>query len=124
MAIDRNRGAFVQEEYRYEVAEDASVKARQPQARVIELGTNLDLEAAKRLAVEILDEQAPLAQAYSLTFEGVDVIKPSDFDGSPPTYRCNFPGWPVQLSDLLRIVSVEVDYENWITTVLIKGAIR
>lgn len=124
MAIDRNRGAFVQDEYRYEVAKNDDIKAKQSQARVIEIDTNLDLEAAKRFADEILSEQGPLAQAYSFTFQGVDIISPSDFDGSPPTYRCNFPSWPVELTDLLRVVSVEVNYESWTTTVLIKGAIR
>lgn len=123
MAIDRNRGAFVKEEYRFEIDEATEVKAVQGQARVIEIKTNLDMTAAATLAREIMDEQKHVSQAYSVSFEGIDIIGPSDFIGSPPTFLCNFPDWPVELTHKLRTLSVEVNGETMTTTVLLKGAI-
>lgn len=124
MAIDRERGAFVQEEYRYETAQDAAVKTVQKQARPIEFDTNLNMSAAAALAAEILAEQKYVGQAYRLTFQGIDVVKPSDFIGSPPTFLCNFPEWPTDLTSKLRLMEVEMNPEAWTTTVLIKGAIK
>lgn len=43
MAIDRERGSFVKEGYRYEVSEAPEVTAVQKNARKITLRTNLDL---------------------------------------------------------------------------------
>ena len=124
MAIDRERGSFVQDEYRYEIAEDLTVKAAKGEPRSISFDTNLNQAAAKALADEILAEQKHVSQSYSVVFQGVSVVGPSDFKGSPPTFLCNFPTWPVELTDLLRVVSVEADGENWTTTVLLKGAMK
>jgi hypothetical protein len=124
MAIDRERGAFVQEEYRYETAQDDSVKAIQKQARIIEIDTNLNMAAAAAFAAEILADQKHVCQAFRLRFQGIDVVKPSDFIGSPPTFLCNFPEWPTDLTSKLRLLEVEADPESWTTTVLIKGAIK
>ncbi|WP_300115523.1 hypothetical protein [Sphingobium sp.] len=121
MAIDVNRGAFVKEEYRFEERSAPEVLALQPQARVIKLETNLDLAAAGALADEIMDEHKHVAQAYEVVLAGVDVCDDQSFIGSPPTFTCNFPDWPVDQTDLLRVVSVVVDYQNWLTTITIKG---
>lgn len=121
MAIDANRGTFVKEEYRYAEQSEPSVLADQPQARIIKLDTNLDIVAATRLADEIMDEHKHVAQAYEVVIAGVDVCDDEKFIGSPPTFTCNFPDWPVDQTDLLRVVAVTVDYQAWLTTITIKG---
>lgn len=124
MAIDVNRGAFVKEEFRYEEASAPEVLAEQPRARIIKIDTNLDQTAAKALADEILADQKYVPQAYSITLAGVDVCRPSDFVGSPPTFLCNFPDWPVKLTEKLTTIGVTIDYQNWTTSVLIRGPIK
>lgn len=121
MAIDVNRGSFVQEEYRYAEQSDPLVLAVQPQARIIKLDTNLDSDAAAALADEIMDEHKHVAQAYEVVIAGVDVCDDQQFIGSPPTFTCNFPDWPVDQTDKLRVIAVSVDYQNWLTTITIKG---
>ncbi|MBT0668400.1 hypothetical protein HT136_08460 [Novosphingobium profundi] len=124
MAIDPERGSFVQQEYRYAESINNDVLAEQSQARVIPLDTNLDMEAAQALADEVLAEQRYVSQAYSVTFQGVDVIEDEDLVGSPPTFLCNFYDWPVRVTERLTTISVNVDYKNWITTVVMKGPIK
>ena len=62
-----------------------------------------------------------LFQFVTPVLAGVDVCDDQSFIGSPPTFTCNFPDWPVDQTDLLRVVSVVVDYQNWLTTITIKG---
>jgi hypothetical protein len=121
MAIDPNRGSFVKEEYRWEVSEDASVAAIQPNARKITLPTNLDQQAAKALATEILNEHRQVAQAYRVSLAGVGTVGMGDLIGSPPTFSCVFTDWPVQSTDVLRTISFSTDYGSFTQEITIKG---
>ncbi|KKI22404.1 hypothetical protein [Sphingomonas sp. Ag1] len=121
MAIDPDRGSFVKEEYRYEVAKDDAVTAVQPNARKITLQTNLDLAAAKVLADEILAEHKSVAQAYRVTLQGVDNVTMADLIDSPPTFACVFPDWPVQQTDTLRSITIVTDYGTFTQEITIKG---
>lgn len=121
MAIDANRGAFVKEEWRWEEELAADVLAIQPNARTIKLETNLDLAAAKVIAVELLSDLKHVGQAYNITLQGVGIIKGADFIGSPPTFSCNFPDWPVKQTDKLMLIGYAEDFVNNATTITIKG---
>lgn len=124
MAIDANRGAFVKEEYRWEEEQDAEVLAIQPNARTIKLETNLNLAAASVIAVELLSDLKHVGQAYSITLQGVGIIKGSDFIGSPPTFSCNFPDWPVKQTDKLILIGYAEDHDRNITTITLKGPMK
>lgn len=121
MAIDPDRGSFVKEEYRYEIAKDDDVAAVQPNARKMTLQTNLDLVAAKVLADEILSEHKQVAQAYRVTLQDVDNVTMADLTDSPPTFSCVFSDWPVQQSDVLRSISITTDYGTFTQEITIKG---
>ena len=121
MAIDVNRGAFVKEEWRWEEVTAPEVLAVQPNAKPIKLETNLDLAAARVLAVELLTDLKHVSQPYIITLEGVGIYKGEDFVGSPPTFSCNFPDWPVVITDKLLIIGFAEDYSNWTTSITIKG---
>lgn len=121
MAIDADRGAFVKEELRWEEVDAPEVLAVQPNAKPIKLETNLDLAAARVLAVELLNDLKYVSQAYVITLEGVGIYNGEDFVGSPPTFNCNFPDWPVEITDKLLIIGFAEDYSNWTTSITIKG---
>ena len=121
MAIDPDRGSFVKQEYRYEIAEDKAVADIQPNARKITLPTNLNLDAANALAKELLSEHKQVAQAYRVTLAGVDAVKLADLIDSPPTFSCSFPNWPVQSGDVLRSVTISTDYGSFTQEITIKG---
>ena len=121
MAIDPNRGSFVKEEYRYEIANDENVAAIQPNARKITLRTNLDLVAAKALADEILAEHKQVAQAYRITLADVNTVTMADLIDSPPTFTCVFNDWPVQQTDVLRSITISTDYGAFTQEITIKG---
>ncbi len=121
MAIDSERGSFVKEEYRWEISEAPEVTAIQPNARKITLRTNLNLEAAKALSDEILDEHKEVAQAYRVTVADVDTVTMADLIDSPPTFSCVFADWPVQSIDTLRTISIETDYGSFTQNITIKG---
>lgn len=121
MAIDPNRGSFVKEEYRYEVSDAPDVTAIQPNARKITLKTNLDLAAAKALADEILLEHQHVALAYRVNLKDVTTVTMADLTGSPPTFSCVFPDWPVQSTDTLRSVTIATDYGSFTQEITIKG---
>ncbi|OAH42766.1 hypothetical protein AX777_05880 [Sphingobium yanoikuyae] len=124
MAIDAERGSFVKDEFRFIEKSAPDVLALKPDARIIELETNLDLAACEVLAVELLDEHKHVAQVYNITIEGVDFITPSDFVDSPVTVTCNFPDWPVSQTDKLTVVAVSHDYTSWTTTITARGPIK
>lgn len=121
MAIDRERGSFVKEEYRYEVSEAPDVTAVQRNARKITLRTNLDLAAAKALADEIKTEHQHVAQAYRVTLADVTTVRIADLIDSPPTFSCVFTDWPVQQSDVLRSITIATDYGTFTQEITIKG---
>lgn len=121
MAIDPDRGSFVKNEYRWEVAEDKAVAEVQPNARKVTIPTNLNSAAASALASEILAEHSEVAQAYRISIAGVETVTMADLTDSPPTFSCIFPNWPVQSTDVLRSVSVSTDYGSFTQEITIKG---
>ncbi|MGK2911224.1 MAG: hypothetical protein ACSLE1_15695 [Sphingobium sp.] len=106
MAVTAARAAFVLNEWRYQIAEDTSVKTKFPNAREVVLETQLAQAAATTLAAAYLAETDSLAMVYEVDIE--DVIHLEDLSNLA-RYYCTFPGH-VDDGRIYRLISAEVDY--------------
>lgn len=89
MNIDPNRSTFVQQEYRYEIAQNLSIKAVYPSARELVHNTNLSDVDSSNLAANLFNENNKVTQAYDVEVEGIYDL--DDFEGGPLRWVLNFP---------------------------------
>lgn len=86
MPVDPNRASFVQQEFRFEEAEDQSVRAIYQTARQYTHLTNLTSSAvAQALANAIFAEARKPASAFKVEIEGYVLI--DTIDGGPLRYE-------------------------------------
>lgn len=121
MALDPERATFLMAEYRVSVSEDAPTKADYPNWRTLRLSTNIATTAGgDALAAELLATFKLAERRFEAVCDGVDVVKLSDFDGSPPTFAPDFPRF--QTSGGTRLPeSVTIDHKAQSTTLLVRG---
>lgn len=117
MSTDSNRAAFVQQPYRYEVAQDATVKARNPLARTLEINTNLDEPRATALAALYLSENKS-PRVFEVVLEGVMSL--SSLSDGVPRFILDDPRFATD-GRTLKLVSFTTDYEANTTTLQVRG---
>lgn len=117
MALDTNRAAFVQQEYRYATRTNPTVLARNPAARTVVLPTNLDEMTATALATKYLtDNNKP--RVFEIVIEGVTYL--DSFVGTVPTFILNAPKYQID-NRVLKVVGFTTDFEANTTTLQVRG---
>lgn len=117
MALDTNRAAFVQQEYRYTPKDDPLVLARNPAARTVEVSTNLDEATANALAAKYLAENAS-PRVFEIVIQGVTFL--DSFVGTVPSFTLNAPKYQTD-SRVLKVVGFTTDFEANTTTLQVLG---
>ena len=94
MPVDPNRASFVQQEFRFEEADDLNVRAVYPTARSLTLNTNLTNPAvAAALANAIFAEARKPASAFKVEVEGF--IQIDTLNGGPLRYEVHSPRYGI-----------------------------
>ena len=121
--IDPARGAFVKQDLRYSVAEDATTKSTYLGARAIEVPTNLSTTAQSlAAAAELLAFYKVPYQMINVSIEGVDVADMNSFDGSPPVFDVEFSDFGTLAGGSTMLpTSVAIDYQTMTTTLTLRG---
>ncbi|MDF0540744.1 hypothetical protein PX699_00175 [Sphingobium sp. H39-3-25] len=114
-----NRAAFVKNEFRYGIAENAAVLADEPNAREIIIDASLDEESAQALADAYLNETEIFGMAFELSIEGI--ISAKDFAGHPPLFRVTLPNHNIPTFRVFRAVYVSPDYMSGRTTIRVRA---
>ncbi len=118
MALNPARATFVTRPFRYETAQDLSVKSKFKGARELVIDTGLSAASAATLASTILNENKGLAQVFKVEIEGVFHLE--DLDGGPPRYTVSFPRYKTD-GRTFRLVSFETDYMAQLTSIVVRG---
>lgn len=122
MSLDFNRATFVAQEYRYQTVSDDDIKAVQPNAQSLELDTWVaDEFGVDQLADEVFDLSSSFQRLFTVTLTGTDDITLDDFDGSPPTFVCDFPDYATSPSEKYLPVEFSLDFATGVTTLTLKG---
>lgn len=117
-SYDTNRATFVQEEFRFTVAENATVLARNTtNPRVVEITTNLDEASASALANKYASENAT-PRAFEIVLEGVTFL--SSFVGGVPAFTLNFPKDATD-GRTFKVIGFSTDYDANTTTLQVRG---
>lgn len=117
MALDTNRAAFVQQEYRYAIKPNFDVLARNPAARTVTVDTNLDEASANALATKYLAENAN-PRVFEIVLQGVTYL--DTFVGTVPTFVLNAPKYQTD-SRVLKVIGFSTDFEANTTTLQVRG---
>lgn len=114
---DTNRAAFVQQDSRYAVKSDATVLARNPSARMVEVSTYLDEASATALAAAYLaDNVSP--RAFELELEGVTYL--DALVAGVPAFVLNLPSFQTD-GRTYKAGSFTTDFEKGTTTFQVRG---
>jgi hypothetical protein len=87
------RALFLKASYRYKEAVSATTQGLYPDARTIELDTNLSEADAQTFATAYLAAFSPFARIFEVEVSGI--LPLSDFEGAPPTYTLTLPQYSV-----------------------------
>jgi hypothetical protein len=117
MATDTNRASFVQQEYRYATKRDATVLARNPGARQVELPAQVDEATANRLAQAILDDNKN-PMTVQVEIEGLMLL--DKFVGGVPSFTLNLKNLDTG-SRVFKVIDFDNDFENNTTTMTVRG---
>jgi hypothetical protein len=117
MTVDANRVAIVQQPFRYTEAKDAAILARNPDALIVRLDTNLTYEAAVIRATDELEANKG-ARVFELKVHAL--IHFDDFVGGPPSFsftseqdKC--------FNRVMRVVGCACDTNTLTTTLRLRG---
>ena len=121
--LDPARAALVVKEYRYATmpssAAGATIKARYPNARVIELDTNLDATGGLALATDIAGMTSTFARTFTFDLDGV--YFPEDFQDGAPRHTLDFPRQG-SATGTFTVVGAKIDYQNNLTTLTVRAS--
>lgn len=121
MALDPERASFLLAEYRTSIADDAATKAAYPNWRTLKLSTNIATTAGgDALAAELLATFKVPVRNFEIEMSGADVMKLSDFDGSPPTWAPDFARFSTSGGTRLP-AEVTIDHERQVTMMVVRG---
>ena len=118
MPLDPARATFVSHEYRYAEKFDSTVKALYPDARLIEINTNLSAASADALATSYLNDQKTSAIALEVTVDGA--LNLSDFMTGPNRYTLVSETYQTA-GRTFKLAGAQVDYLRGITTLRLRG---
>ena len=118
VTLNPARATFVQREFRYETVEDLAIKAVYPNAQEIKVDTQLSVASAATLATAIFNESKKSALVFEVEYEGIFEL--SDLDGSKLHYTLDAPFYQTD-GRTFKLVSVDVDYLNNISKLVIRG---
>lgn len=119
MAFDPNRASFVQREYRFEEAEDLTVRSLYPTARQHIHNTNLtSLAVANSLADAIFAESRKPASAFKIEVEGIFLI--DTLDGGPLRFEVKSTRYGLA-GQVFKVIGFECDPFNKRTTFEVRG---
>ncbi|MFZ4165315.1 hypothetical protein [Brevundimonas sp. NPDC058933] len=118
MPNDPNRATFVQQEYRFEKAENLNIKATYQSSRELVLMTNLAKSAAAALASKLFAENNTPADAYNIEVEGVYAV--SDFKSAPLRFTIDMPMYATS-GRTFKVTSIEADPFYNRTTLELRG---
>jgi hypothetical protein len=114
------RALFLKASYRYKEAVNTTTQGLYPDARVIELETNLSEADAQALADAYLAGFSPFVRVFEIEVDGVLPI--ADFITAPPTYTINLPVYSVAgLSGKAIAYAVDHSAQTTLITVRIAG---
>ena len=121
MAIDPARSAFVKNPFRFETAEDTSIRTTYKEAREIVSETNLTSTVdAQAVASNYFNLIKKPAMAFQVEVEGIYHLE--DFVTGPPQFTCSFADYPAD-SRTYKLVGVEVDYLNNLSRLTLRGTL-
>lgn len=115
--LDTNRAAFVQQEYRYVIRTNPTVKARNDSARTVEVVGNLDEATANALAGKYLAENVS-PRVFDVIIQGVTFL--DSFVGTVPTFILNAPRYQTD-GRVYKVVGFTTDFEANTTTLQVRG---
>lgn len=115
--FDPSTAEFIQQAYRYAIQSDASILARNPTARVVQIDTQLGGSGAAGLATKYLNANAA-PRAYEIVLEGVMFL--DTLVGACPSFILNFPKFKTD-NRPLKLISFTTDLEANTTTVQVRG---
>lgn len=115
---DANRVAFVQQPFRYtDHAKDPAILARNPDALIVRLDTNLSYDAA---VIRAQDELNAAKNARVFDVEVHAIIHFDDFVGGPPSF--SFTSERDQCFNReMRVVAFSCDINTMTTTLRLRG---
>jgi|ERR1043166_5451084 hypothetical protein len=116
--MDYARAAFVQQDYRYKIAEDLGVRAAYGNSRELVIDTQLSASDANTLATALL--AALKSQSREFEVELGTILTTDDFAGSVPRFSCTFDKYGVS-GVTFRVVGAQIDYLNQRTTVTLRS---
>lgn len=118
MAIDTTRAAFVQNEFRYEVQEDATVKTNYPNAEEYVLDTQLSASAAATLASALLTAWKTPGKLIEVEIN--EIMWGANFAGQLPAYYATFPELGVAAT-FVRVISAKSNFLSGRTTLVLRA---
>lgn len=117
MALDTNRAAFVQQEYRYVTRANPTIRARNDAARTVEVVGNIDEATANGLAGKYLAEN-DRPRVFEVVIQGVTYL--DSFVGSVPTFILSTPKYQTD-GRVYKVVGFTTDFEANTTTLQVRG---
>ena len=116
--LDPTRAAFASQEFRFETAEDLSVKANYPNAVELVIDTQLAAASAATLASTMLAATKTHALAFEVEIDGV--LNLNDFDTTVNHYTVSFPQYATD-GRTFKLVNAEMDWAANKTILRIRG---
>lgn len=120
MALNAARAALVLREYRYAIAQDATVKARFPEAREVVIETNLDENGGATLANSVMSLTKTLPKVYDIPIVGILFLE--DFTNGPARYTVTLQHHPAASEKAVyTLIGARIDYGQNRTVLKVLG---
>lgn len=109
--------AFVTNALRFAEQSNPSIKSQFPNARIVNIETNLDLSGAMRRLTEELDA-GDTTRVFELTLEKVFI--PDDFEGGPPSFALYSPADGLNGEVFVVFEVSDVNLQTGVTTLKVR----
>jgi hypothetical protein len=114
---DQERSIFVKNEYRYSIAQNTLVVARNPQADELTIVSNLNENDAELMAEKLLAVHDN-PRFFEIEIEGILDI--TSFIGGPVSYILDFPAFETD-GRTMTVVGFKADFNTGKTTISVRG---
>lgn len=116
--FDYTRASFVQSEYRYKISENATVKAKFPDAVEKIIDSQLSEASAATLVATYFAELSKAAIVFTVEIDGY--MLPEDLEGNIPSYTVAFPKY-VTDGRTFKLARFDCDFLAQKTNITIRG---